>query len=257
MTVKISGVIITYNEEENIERCLISLQQVVDEIVVVDSLSTDRTKEICEKFNVRFIEHPFESFGDQKRFAVAQATYNHVLCLDADEALSEKLAESVLKVKNNWKKDGYKMKRRNFYCGKWLNHSGKYPDKKLRLFDRTKASWINRQVHETVEAENPKNIATLEGDLMHLEYHSYFAHADKINRYATLSAIYYHEMGRKSSLGHIIFRPSWTFFHTYFLRLGFLDGKQGLIVCYFTAYNTFLKYVKLLGLQNGHKITQN
>lgn len=254
MAVKISGVIITYNEEKTIERCVLSLQKVADEIVVIDSFSTDKTKEICKRLNVRFIENPFVSFGDQKRFAVAQAKNDYILSLDADEALSDEVIQSVLKVKNSWTKDAYKIKRRNYYCGKWLRFSGKYPDKKIRLFDRRKASWINRQVHETVEAENPQFVETISGDLLHLEYHSYFAHAKKIEQYSTLSAIYYHEKNRKSSLWHIYYRPLWAFFYSYFIRLGVLDGKQGLIFCYFNAYNTYLKYVKLYGLQQGQEL---
>lgn len=251
MLIKISGIIITYNEEKYIERCLSSMINIVDEIIVVDSYSTDRTKEICEKFNVTFIERKFKSFGSQKNFAVKQATYDHVLCLDADEALSDTLKTSIIKVKNDWQKDAYWFKRRNYYCGKWLKYSGKYPDKKLRLFHRKKARWINRLVHETVEADYPKNTACLQGDLLHLEYYTYFEHSKKIDQYTTLSARYYFEKRKKSSLWHITYRSCWAFFKAYFIKLGFLDGLQGLIVSYFSAYSTFLKYVKLYGLQKG------
>lgn len=256
MSVKISGVIISYNEEKHIERCIQSLLGVVDEIIIVDSYSTDKTKVICEKYNTVFIEKPFLNFGEQKYFAVQQASYEHILSLDADEALSDTLKESILKVKSDWQKDAYWLKRRNYYCGKWLKYSGKYPDKKLRLFDRRKASWVERLVHETVEAQNPKSTATLAGDLLHLEYYNYFKHADKINYYTTLSAQYYNQEGKRSSLRKIFFRPSWTFFKAYFLQLGILDGKQGLIVCCFSAYSTFLKYIKLYGLQNGQTIDE-
>lgn len=251
MSVKISGVIISYNEEEYIERCIQSMLGIVDEIVIVDSYSTDGTKTICEKYDTVFIEKPFESFGEQKDFAVQQASYEYILSLDADEALSDTLKESILEVKSNWQKDAYWLKRRNFYCGKWLKHSGKYPDKKLRLFDRRKAGWVERLVHETVEAKNPQNTKILKGDLLHLEYYSYIKHADKINYYTTLSAQFYIQEGKRASLWKIFFRPSWAFFKSYFLQLGILDGKQGLIVCCFSAYSTFLKYIKLYGLQNG------
>lgn len=256
MAIKISGVIITYNEEEMIERCILSLQKVTDEIVVVDSFSKDKTKEICKKHNVRFVENCFICFGDQKRFAVSQAKYDYVLSLDADEALSDKLIQSILEVKNNWTKDAYKLKRLNYYCGKWLKFSGKYPDKKIRLFNRKKAFWINRKVHETVEVKDPKKIGELSGDILHLEYFNYFDHAKKIEKYTTLSAINYHENNRKSSLFLIYFKPLWAFFYSYFIRLGFLDGKQGLIFCYFNAYSTFLKYVKLYGIQQGQTIEE-
>lgn len=254
MLVKISGVVITYNEEDFIERCLKSMIDVVDEIIIVDSYSTDLTKEICEKYKVVFIERKFEGFGEQKNFAVQQASHDYVLCLDADEALSDELRESVLKVKNNWQKDTYWVKRSNYYCGKWMKYSGKYPDKKLRLFDRRKAAWIESLVHETVKPQNPKNTATLKGDLKHLEYYSYFDHINTINYYTTLSAKDYIQRGKKSSLLKIIFRPNWAFIRAYFIQLGFLDGKQGFIVSCFAAYNSFLKYIKLYGLQNGQTI---
>lgn len=255
MSVKISGVIITYNEENFIGRCLESMTGIVDEIIIVDSYSTDKTEEISEKYNAVFIKRKFKSFGKQKNFAVERASHDYVLCLDADEALSDELRESILKVKNNWQKDAYWVKRRNYYCGKWLCYSGKYPDKKLRLFDRRKAAWVKRLVHETVEAHNPKKTATLKGDLMHLEYYSYFDHIAKINYYTSLSAQEYLRNGKKSTLIKIFFRPNWAFFKAYFLQLGFLDGKQGFIVSCFAAYNAFLKYIKLYGLQNGHSIS--
>lgn len=254
MSVKISGVIITYNEEKFIERCLESMMGVVDEIIIVDSYSTDNTKEISKKYKAVFIEREFEGFGEQKNFAVLQASHDYVLCLDADEALSDELKKSILKVKNNWQKDAYWMKRRNYYCGKWMNYSGKYPDKKLRLFDRRKAAWVKSLVHETVKVQNPKNTATLKGDLKQLEYYSYFDHINTINYYTTLSAQDYIQRGKKSSLLKIIFRPNWAFIRAYFIQLGFLDGKQGFIVSCFAAYNAFLKYIKLYSLQNGHTI---
>lgn len=254
MSVKISGVIITYNEEDFIGRCLESMKDVVDEIIIVDSYSTDKTEDISKKYNAVFIKREFEGFGNQKNFAVQQASHNYVLCLDADEALSDELRKSILKVKNNWQKDTYWVKRRSFYCGKWMNYSGKYPDKKIRLFDRRKAAWVERLVHETVQAEDPKNTETLKGDLKQIEYNSYFDHIDKINYYSTLSAQEYLKNGKKSSLVKILFRPSWAFFRAYFLQLGFLDGKQGFVVSCLTAHSAFLKYVKLYGLQNGHVI---
>lgn len=257
MSVKISGVIITFNEEKYIERCIQSMLGIVDEIIVVDSYSTDKTKEICLKYNVVFIENEFKSFGDQKNFAVQQATFDYILSLDADEAISDTLKQSILEVKNNWQKDAYWLKRLNFYCGKWLKYSAKYPDKKIRLFDRRKAAWVKRLVHETVEANNPSYTKTLNGDLLHIEYESYFEHVNKINYYTTLSAQYYHQREVKSSLWKIFYRPAWAFFKSYFLRLGFLDGKQGLVFCCFFAYSTFLKYVKLYGLQNGQVIKEN
>ncbi|MTI29248.1 glycosyltransferase family 2 protein, partial [Cytophagales bacterium RKSG123] len=147
---KISAVIITYNEEKNIQRCLESLKGVVDEIVVVDSLSTDNTKKICEKFDVHFIENPFEGHIEQKNYAMGCARNDYVLSLDADEALSPKLKESILKVKENWTADFYSFNRLNNYCGQWIRHSGWYPDKKIRLWDRRKGKWGGKNPHDNV-----------------------------------------------------------------------------------------------------------
>ncbi|GAL72228.1 glycosyltransferase family 2 protein [Jejuia pallidilutea] len=129
--IKLSGVIITYNEERNIEKCLKSLVNVVDEIVVVDSFSTDSTKAICNLYNVKFIEQKFLGYIEQKNFALTQATYNHVVSLDGDEALSETLQDSILNLKNNWTFDGYFCNRFNNFCGQWIKYSDWYPNKNL------------------------------------------------------------------------------------------------------------------------------
>ena len=138
-TGKLSGVIITFNEQRNIERCLQSLINVVDEIIVVDSFSTDQTKSICKRYNVNFIEQEFLGYIEQKNFALQQTTYNHVVSLDGDEALSKTLQKSILDLKTNWQFEGYYANRFNNFCGQWIKHSDWYPNKKLRVFDKTKA----------------------------------------------------------------------------------------------------------------------
>ena len=132
--IKLSAVIITYNEEEHLDKCLRSLLDVADEIIVVDSYSTDKTKEICERHHVTFIEQEFLGYKEQKNFAMSKASYDYILSLDGDEALSNQLKQSVLKTKANWIYDGYYSNRLNNYCGQWIKHSDWYPDKKLRLF---------------------------------------------------------------------------------------------------------------------------
>jgi len=139
--VKISAVIITFNEEKNIGRCLDSLQKVADEIVVVDSCSNDKTCEICEKYGVRFIQNRFKGHIEQKNFAMQQAEYDWVLSLDADEVLSLELTDSILKVKKDWVIDGYAFNRLTNYCGTWIRHCGWYPDTKLRLWDKRRGRW--------------------------------------------------------------------------------------------------------------------
>jgi glycosyltransferase involved in cell wall biosynthesis len=145
---KISAVIITFNEELFIEKCLASLDGIADEIVVVDSFSTDATEEICKKFNVRFIKHEFEGYRDQKNYALKLATHKNILSLDADEALSDKLRESIISIKDKWDYDGYRFNRLNNYCGDWIRHSEWYPDRQLRLFCSDHGKWGELNLHE-------------------------------------------------------------------------------------------------------------
>jgi len=243
--VQISGVIITYNEEEHLEKCLASLVDVVDEIVVVDSYSTDKTKEICEKYKVRFIEHTFEGYIEQKNYALSLATHDYILSLDGDEALSDTLKESILKVKQNWEHDGYYSNRMNNYCGQWIKHSDWYPDRKLRLFKKGGGEWKGINPHDSYTLKKGKSQGNLKGDLLHWIYRDYKEHNLKVERFSTIAAEAYFKLGKKSSLLKILWRPSWAFFKAYFLRLGFLDGFNGFVICVQTFNVTFLKYIKL------------
>ena len=253
---KISGVIITYNEERHICTCLESLQGVVDEIVVVDSFSTDKTKEICQGYGVKWIENAFTGFTDQKNYANAQATYDYILSLDADEALSEELKSEILKAKENLEYDGYNCNRLNNYCGRWIKHSNWYPDRKIRLFHKQKARWVGaNNLHEIIVLDNPKSKKFLKGDLLHWPYENYFEHWIKINTYTTIAAQNYHKRkpNGKVGLSKILISPFWKFFRNYIIRCGFLDGMQGFVICNFTALGTFLKYIKIRELQNKSK----
>jgi glycosyltransferase involved in cell wall biosynthesis len=149
----ISGVIITFNEESNIERCIRSLLPVVDEIVVLDSFSTDKTKEICSRYNVRFFEHAFDTYGDQKNRALAHATYDYILSLDADEALHDSLRDSILEIKHGFLESAYRMNRIDNYYGNWM-YDLRLAERKLRVFDRTKGSWVNCLAHESWRLKN-------------------------------------------------------------------------------------------------------
>ncbi|WP_299822732.1 glycosyltransferase family 2 protein [uncultured Pontibacter sp.] len=252
MQVKLSVTIITFNEEQNIERCLKSVEGIADEIIVVDSLSTDRTKEICLSYGVTFVERPFTSMIDQKNYSLSLATHQHVLSLDADEALTDELRESVLKVKHNWKADAYKLNRLTNYRGQWIRHSGWYPDRKLRLFDRTKAHWGGQNPHDRVIPEEGAKVENLKGDMLHYYSYNVKQHLDQINRY---SDIYMNEMwrkGKKTSLLAVIVKPPFRFVRTYFLQRGFLDGFNGLFIAGLSSYTVFLKYAKLyLAHQSG------
>ncbi|MDY8134004.1 glycosyltransferase family 2 protein [Aquimarina sp. 2201CG5-10] len=243
--VKLSAVIITYNEEKKIDRCLASLQNVVDEIVVVDSFSTDSTEQICKNYNVKFIKQEFLGYIEQKNFAITQATYDHIISLDGDEALSPKLQESLLELKSNWIQDGYFMNRYNNFCGQWIKYSDWYPDKKLRAFKKGKGEWKGINPHDSFKLYNPKSSAKLKGDILHWNYATYQEFNLKTDKFSTISAQSYHELGKKAPIWKILLNPTWAFFKAYFFRLGFLDGLNGFVICVQTANITFLKYTKL------------
>ena len=242
---QISATIITYNEEKNIERCLKSLQGVADEIIVVDSFSKDKTKEICLKYNVQFFERDFTDYSDQKNWAIEQTKYPVILSIDADEELSEKLKKNILEVKNNWKADGYYFNRLTNYCGKWIKHSGWYPDKQFRLWDKEKGKWNGNKIHEKVQLEKNSIIQNLKGDLLHYSFYTIEQHISQINKYSELKAEQLHQKGKKSSAFKIIFSPLFKFIKHYFFYLGFLDGFYGFVICVNSAHSAFLKQIKL------------
>ena len=244
--IKISAVIITFNEEKNIARCLASVRDVADEIVVVDSYSTDKTKEICHSVNVKFLQHRFEGHIEQKNYAVCCAAYRHILSLDADEVLSQKLKQSILAVKQRWRYDGYSFNRLTNYCGKWIRHSGWYPDTKLRLWDRKKGRWGGVNPHDRVMMDEQSRLCHIAGDLLHYSYHSIKDHIDQINSFSEIAARAAYAKGVKAHLLlDIVLNPLLTFFKKYFLKLGILDGYPGFMIAIHTAYGKFLKYVKL------------
>lgn len=248
--IKLSGVIITFNEERNIEKCLQSLVNVVDEIVVVDSFSNDNTKAICLKYNVKFVEQKFLGYIEQKNFALTQASNDYIVSLDGDEALSETLQKSILELKNNWTLNGYYSNRFNNFCGQWIKHSDWYPNKKLRVFDRRKAEWKGINPHDNVVMHNAnEKTGYLKGDILHWTYQTYSEFNLKTEHFSSISAKAYLDLGKKSSILKILFNPTWAFFKAYFLRLGFLDGLNGFVICVQTANITFLKYTKLRELE--------
>ena len=243
--VKLSVVIITFNEERNIARCIDSVSSIADDIVVVDSFSDDQTKTICRNKGVRFVEHAFEGHIEQKNWAITQARFPYVLSLDADEELSEKLKQSILKVKVEWKYDGYLVNRLNNYCGKWIRHCGWYPDQKLRLWDSRKGSWAGENPHDRYEMRNDATISKLQGDLLHYSYNSVEEHITQIQKFSTISAHAKFRKGKNISVLLIVVRPFVIFIKKFFFKLGFLDGYYGFVICKLSAYTTFLKDIKL------------
>jgi len=241
----ISVVIITFNEEKNIGRCLRSVQDIADEIVVVDSFSTDRTEAICREFGARFVQHPFEGHIQQKNYAITQAAYPHVLSLDADEALSDELRESIRQVKEDWTHDGYSFNRLTRYCGKWIRHSGWYPDRKLRLWDARKGKWAGVNPHDRYELEKGSTRGYLKGDLLHYSIESIHQHLKTVNSFSEAGARALYEKGAKSSTLKILVKATAKFIRNYILKRGFLDGYYGYLICRISAFSTLIKYAKL------------
>jgi len=239
---KISATIITVNEERNLPRAIESLR-CCDEIVVIDSGSTDRTVEIAEKFGARVLEADWRGYAGQKNYASDQARYDWVLSIDADEALSEDLEGEIWQLKKNGPTfDAYTVPRLAQYLGKWILYSGWYPDRKIRLFDRRKARWVGDYVHETVSTNG--TIGELRGNLLHYTCGSLSEHLKTMDRYTTLAA---EEIAaRKQPVGfrHLLFDPPFTFFKSYILKRGYQDGLEGLTIAYMAALYTYLKYAK-------------
>lgn len=245
---KISAIIITQNEERNIGRCIESLQGVADEIIVVDSGSTDGTEAICRKAGVHFEHHDWEGYSGQKNYANGLATHSWIMSIDADEALSPTLRESLLAWKQEEHPQGvYRFNRLTNYCGHWIHHCGWYPDPCTRIFPKDAARW-DGLVHEQLTFTSHLSPLTLKGDLLHYSYYSVEEHAERQLHYATLAARKAHETGKKVGAAGVWLRPKWNFFRNYILKGGFLDGTAGYTVCRISAYYTFMKYALLRDL---------
>lgn len=244
----ISAVIITFNEERNIGRCIDSLQEIAEDIVVVDSYSTDKTEEICRGKGVRFVQHPFGGYIEQKNYALTQSRFDHVLSLDADEALSDDLRKSVLSVKENFNETGYEMNRLTNYCGKWIKHTGWYPDRKLRLFDKRKARWAGRNPHDRCELDKGSTTKRIEGDILHYSFYTIDQHLETINKFSSIKAEVMYERGKKARWYNFLVNPAFRFFRDMILKGGFRDGFYGYVIARNSAHSVFLKYVKLKDL---------
>ncbi len=242
---KISAVIITKNEERNIQRCLNSIIDVVDEVIVVDSFSTDGTEKICNAMGVTFIPHEWEGYSKQKNFANAQANGDYILSLDADEALSETLKASIVHARNAGLNGTYRFNRLTNYCGKWIKHCGWYPDAKTRLFPKGDGIWKGDFVHEELTFNSTTPPTFLSGDLHHYSYYTYAEHLERVERYAQLGAEKLLEQGKTGSTTKGFFSAINRFFRMYIIHLGFLDGAAGFRICKTSAYAAYLKYVKL------------
>ena len=253
MKINLSVVIITFNEEKNIERCIQSVKSIADEIVVVDSFSKDKTKEICLANGVHFFEQAFLGHIEQKNYAITKSSHPYILSLDADEALDEEAIAEIRKIKANWTTDAYFLNRLTSYCGKWIHHCGWYPDKKLRLWDSSKGKWGGVNPHDKFIMEKDATTERMKGKILHYSFHTINQHIQQINFFTDISSKAAFEEGKRSNLFIILFKPLVKFFRDYIFHLGFLDGYYGFVICVNSAHAKFLKYTKLLELQKQAK----
>jgi len=247
MQVQLSVVIITFNEGKNIKRCLDSVVGIADDIVVVDSFSTDNTQQICESYDqVNFIQTAWKGYSATKNYANQQAKYNYILSLDADEVLSSQLKESIQQISTL--EGVYEFNRLTNYCGKWIKHCGWYPDRKVRIFPKDKVSWEGDYVHETLSIPKIMSTNFLKGNLLHYSFYTVEEHLQQIEKYATLKAQQMFDKGKRSSFINVTISPLFKFLKTFILKLGFLDGHYGYVICKNSAYAQRLKYEKLNAL---------
>lgn len=250
----ISAVIITKNEARNIGRCLASLQGVADEIVVVDTFSTDGTQAICAEYGARVIEKDWMGYSATKNFANGEARHDWILSLDADEALTEELKASILEVKKgNGEKGIYEFNRLAFYCGKAIRRAGWYPDTKPRFFSKGAAEWKGAYVHEELVPEPGVEVRFLEGDLLHYTYYTVEEHVERARKYAGLAAQRIANSGKGGLWGRRVGSSVWRFLKMYLLKGGILEGWRGFAICRIGALEVWWKYGGAMKIKRGEQ----
>jgi glycosyltransferase involved in cell wall biosynthesis len=245
----LSVVIITYNEEKNIRRCIESVRAIADEIIVVDSFSDDDTVNIARSLGASVRQSEFNGYINQKNKAIKEATNDHVLLMDADEELSGELAHSIMEAKQNFSFRAYAMKRCSIFRGKHIRHGLWYPDKKLRLFDKRIGSCGGLNPHDKIIMQEEVEVKLLKGDLLHYTYDSLAEYRCRNYEVSMVAAQSLYDAGIRRSKLKIIFSPLWAFVNGYFLRLGFLEGYEGFVIAVNTAQQCYSKYQKLRQLQ--------
>ena len=241
---KLSVVIITLNEERNIMRCLESVKGIADEVLVMDSFSTDRTPELCRAAGVNFLQRPWEGYSATKNYAASQAANDWIFSLDADEALSEELQASIKKIKSGSEALFGQVKRLTNYCGQWIRHGGWYPDIKLRLYDRRLAAWQG-EVHEQLVLSESRDRQLLEGDLLHYSYYTTAEHDRQLEKFSSLRARELFSKGEQAGLLKIGVKTVSKFLKIYVTRRGFLDGYYGWVIARKSARESYLRYSEL------------
>lgn len=242
---KLSVIIITKNEAANIRACLESVAW-ADEIIVVDSGSSDATAEICEEFGARVYVHDWPGFGVQKNRALGYATHEWVFSIDADERVTPELCNAIEAVlrKDDDARSAYRVSRLSSYCGRFMRHSGWHPDHIVRLFRRAAAHFSDDLVHERLLVEG--QIGELDGELLHYAFDNLEEVLHKVNHYSSAGAAKLHRRGRSASLAGAVLRGLWSFLRTYVLRGGFLDGREGFMLAVSNAEGTYYRYLKLM-----------
>lgn len=245
---KLSVVIITLNEEDRLEDALKSCIGVADEIVVVDSYSTDKTCEIAERYGAEIYKNKFVDYGSQKNIALDKASNEWILNLDADERISDRLKKELISFKNKPEidVDGFRINRKTAYLGKWITHSGWYPDRKLRLFKKTKSRWQGR-IHEALILDG--TTAHMPGDILHFTYRDITDHINRLNRYSQMQARDIVDKKKKLLYLRSLLLPPVTFIRFYIWKLGVLDGLPGLVIALVSSWATAMKYLKAIELK--------
>lgn len=254
---KLSVVIITFNEEKNIARCIDSVRPVADEIIVLDSYSTDRTAAIAREYGAKVHLEPFRGYIEQKNFAIGLAENNYILSMDADEVLDDSLRASITVAKRTFTYSAYKMKRCTNYCGEFIRHGSWYPDRKIRLFDKRVAQWGGLNPHDRIILRRHVAVKQLQGEILHYSYSSIEEHVAQNERFSTIVAQSYSSAGLKTSWLRILINPCWAFLYGFVIRRGFLNGKKGLTIAINQSRYTFLKHKKLRYLQAGRQGEQS
>ncbi|MBL7738077.1 MAG: glycosyltransferase family 2 protein [Chitinophagaceae bacterium] len=249
----LSVVIITFNEEQNIARCLHSVRTLADEIIVLDSYSTDNTAAIARSLGATVYFEKFRGYIGQKNLAMQYASHHYILSLDADEALDEKLVSSIIEEKKSLLHRAYSMNRCTNYCGRFIRRGLWYPDRKIRLFDRRIAQWGGLNPHDKIMLQEGFPVCHLKGDILHYSFNTVEDHVWQNNRLSSIAAVSLYNAGKRSSWYKMLVRPAWAFFNGYFLRRGFLDGTDGFAIAINTAHQVFIKYNKLYAIQRGKK----
>jgi glycosyltransferase involved in cell wall biosynthesis len=245
---KLTVTVITKNEAADIGAALDSVKW-ADEIIVVDAESSDETTRIARAVTDRVIVRPWPGYVEQKNFAAAQASYDWILSLDADERVTPPLAEEIRAALTNPAHAAYRMPRVTWHLGRWIRSTDWYPDHQLRLYDRRCGRWTGKYVHEAVTVEG--SLGELHGELQHFAYRDIADHLETIDRYTTYAARQMHEGGRRAGLLRLAGHPPLAFLRNYIARGGFRDGIPGFIVSSMNAYYVFLKFAKLRELQMG------